>query len=202
MNGILQAIMSWLGRKDDGQVKGVQAQAPIPTSTPIPTPSPTPTLDQFTFDMGKNNYAYLKPQIDSFYQGYNNPPLSANIDDFIKAGEKYGVDPRILVAIGHNESSSGKNYPVDSNNPFGYVVEPNGDVVQGLKNAGFTSIPHAIDRLTYRFSRDKNRYPEFLENPNIDNLQRSYNATDGEREGYLKNLKSTIGKMRGDKLTY
>lgn len=130
---------------------------------------------------GQKDYSQYTQQILNMYKG-GGAPLQANVQDFVKAGNKYGVDPRILAVIGQIESSGGKKYPVQSNNPFGYIV--NGSV----NNAGFTSVPHAIDRLTYRFAKPGTsaNYNTFRTNPTFSNLQAAYNANPAERDRYIQ----------------
>jgi hypothetical protein len=169
---------------------------PSPTPTPIPGVTPVnppalafnggqPTTTPFKFaPFGQKDYSKYKPQIAKMYSELGSP-LGEQIDTFMTASNKYGVDPRILAFIGQIESSGGKNYPVDSNNPFGYLV--NGGGVQGLKNAGFTSVPHAIDALTGRFSRQPfEGYKKFAKEPTIENLQGAYNANPAEKQRYLE----------------
>lgn len=167
-----------------------------PTQSPgVPAASPISGAG-FRYQMGQNNYSSIRGQVESILAG---TPLEAFTQDFIKAGERYGVDPRVLVTIANNESSLGKQYPQDSHNPFGYIVdapdmagttglEKEGRIWQGLRNAGFTSMPHAIDALTGRFQRQPTEnYKKFYSEPTIENLQAAYNANPEEREVYLKN---------------
>jgi hypothetical protein len=159
----------------------VQAQTqPTPTNTPIPTPTP------FKFQMGEKDYSRFQPQIENYYKQQNSPALQYT-PDIIKSANQYGVDPRVLVSLMFSESSNMKNYPPQTNNPVGYLVGE-GTIPQRLGNAGFTSIPHMMDRITSRFGADRNSYPGFTEDPNISNLQKGYNATDSERQGYLDKI--------------
>lgn len=168
---------------------------PIATATPSPAKGKTATVqaktvpanvEQFKFSFGQPP-ANAEQQLKAFYSNLNNPPLAQFIPQMVAAGQKYGVDPRILAYIGQIESSGGQNYPTESYNPFGYLV--NGGGVQGLKNAGFTSIPHAIDALTHRFANQRfPGYVKFREDPTISNLQMAYNANPAERDkpgGYM-----------------
>lgn len=160
---------------------------------------------QFSYSMGQKDYKFTRPQIERLLKEKQSP-LLPYLDSFVTAGERYGVDPRVLVSIANNESSLGKRYPEDSYNPFGYVVKtdptetpaPEGvdrekQIWRYLKNAGFTSMDHAIDRLTNRFQRQPTEgYKKFYTEPTFDNLQRAYNANDAERENYLKMLNELV----------
>jgi len=147
-----------------------------------PTQSNNPQdVNNFRFQMGLNSYPNAKTQLIKMYQALGNPPLSKHVDDFVKYGEQYGVDPRVMAIIGQIESSGGTNYPTNTYNPFGYLGG-SGAVVNERLNAGFNSLPHAIEALTKRFSV---RYPSFRQNPSISNLQQVYNANPSERQRYL-----------------
>jgi hypothetical protein len=160
---------------------------------------------QFKYLMGQNNYSSLRPQVQKVLKG---TPLEMYGEEFISRGNQYGVDPRVLITIANNESSMGRRYPVESYNPFGYIVDPpdygdttglekEGRIWQGLKNAGFTSMPHAIDRLTGRFQRQPTEnYKKFYNEPTIENLQTAYNANPAERDTYLKNAYALSEKFR------
>ena len=89
----------------------------------------------------------------------------------------------------------------ESYNPFGYVVNPpkvakdatgaqkEKAIWQGLINAGFTSMPHSIDRLTGRFQRQPfEGYKTFYKDPTFSNLQYAYNANPKERKEQLENF--------------
>ena len=58
------------------------------------------------------------PRIDAYLEGY---PLEGHGEDFVRAGIKYGVDPRISVTISNTESTRGKAMLVGKNNPFGWL---------------------------------------------------------------------------------
>ena len=160
---------------------------PEPTATPTPTPTPVPK--QF-FKEDKPKFAFgelpsnAKEKLTQFYNRLGNPPLTGNIDDFLTAAKQYGIDYRILPLIGQIESSSGKNYPTESFNPFGYLGGK-GATAQEKLFSGFTSLPHTIDRMSKRFST---RYPKFKENPTFKELQTAYNANPAEQEKYLRQL--------------
>lgn len=177
-------------------VYGPQQPSPMPSASPMAfqqgpsaTPMPEGAAAQFRFQMGQNQYPQAAAQLQKMF-GQFNSPLAAQIPEFVKAGEKYGVDPRVLALIAQIESSGGKQYPQESYNPFGYLV--NGGGVQGLKNAGFTSLPQAIDALTGRFQRQPFQgYKTFYQDPSISNLQAAYNANPAEQSRYL-NLSQSI----------
>lgn len=163
-------------------------------STPVPTVQPIQESQQptsgFRYQMGQHDYSNIGSQVMKALKG---TPLESYANDFIQAGNKHGIDPRVLITIANNESSMGRKYPTDSFNPFGYLVNPTtghgvSDVYTGLRNAGFTSLPHAIDALTARFERQPTEnYKKFYQDPTISNLQTAYNANPAERDNYLKN---------------
>lgn len=177
-----------------------EAQRPVASATPAPISD-----QQFKYLMGQHDYSAVRSQVQNVLKG---TPLEPYSEHFIRSGEQYGVDPRVLITIANNESSLGRRYPTESYNPFGYVVNPpdmtgtTGPVKekliwQGLKNAGFTSLDHAIDRLTGRFQRQPTAgYQTFYNDPTIENLQAAYNANPAERDNYLKNAYALTEKFR------
>jgi hypothetical protein len=148
--------------------------------------------DTFKYTMGQDKYPDAQRQLEAMYKAKGNPPMAQYINQFVAMGEKYKVDPRILATIAQIESSGGRNYPQQSFNPFGYLGGDGPTVAERL-NAGFTSVPHAIEALTRRFST---RYPEFLKNPTPSQLQQSYNATPSERQRYLDNMSEILPLMQ------
>lgn len=77
----------------------------------------------------------------SEYFTLKNCPLLPYVSDFITAADKYNVDYRLLPAISIHESTCGKRFPADTNNPFGW------NSAKGPKGR-FASIPVAIDYIT------------------------------------------------------
>jgi hypothetical protein len=57
--------------------------------------------------------------LQNFLAGYGSP-LSSYSRDFIDAGDKYGVDYRVVVAIAGREQTFGVAWPGSSNNLWGY----------------------------------------------------------------------------------
>lgn len=180
-----------------------------PQQKPSPTPTPTGAIpqvapqinspqdggritDTFKYQMGLDKYPEAKRQLQAMYQAKGNPPMAQYVDQFVAMGEKYKVDPRILATIAQIESSGGRNYPPQSYNPFGYLGG-DGPTVADKLNAGFTSVPHAIEALTRRFS---SRYPEFIKNPTPAQLQQSYNATPSEKQRYLDLMTEILPYMQ------
>lgn len=159
------------------------------TNSPV---NPNNLVNTFKFIMGQNKYPDAKRQLETMYKAKGNPPMAQYTDQFVAMGEKYKVDPRILATIAQIESSGGRNYPQQSNNPFGYLGGTGGTVAERL-NAGFTSVPHAIEALTRRFST---RYPDFIKNPTPSQLQTSYNATPSERERYINLMTEILPYMQ------
>lgn len=217
LSGVFQPKTVSSFRKPGFENVGIQqAQAQQPTPQPTNPPiaqaqafGPQQQEQSFKYEMGKHDYSGLKPQVEKVLKG---TPLEQYANNFIEAGNKHGVDPRVLITIANNESSMGKAYPQDSYNPFGYsarsagnIKGPDGkdyiNVDQGLKNAGFTSLPMAIDRLTQRFSDHPYNptgegYSNFRQDPTISNLQYAYNAAPEERENYLKNAQALVQQFR------
>lgn len=182
---------------------------PTPSATPFASPQASPMASSspagFRYVMGKNDYSDIRGQVYGVLAG---TPLEGYAEAFIQAGERHGVDPRVLITIANNESSMGRRYPTDSYNPFGYIVNPpaygsttglekEGRIWQGLRNAGFNSMDHAIDRLTGRFQRQPTaNYQTFYADPTIENLQAAYNANPEERDQYIKNAYSLSERFK------
>lgn len=178
-------------------------------SAGIPAPTSQPPTNGFKYQMGLSDYSQFRPQVQQALQG---SPLAQYADNFIQAGNTHHVDPRVLLTVANNESSLGQNYPQDSYNPFGYNARAAGmiqgkdgkmyvNVDAGLKSAGFTSLPMAIDRLTQRFSDHPvnatgQAYANFRQNPTIENLQAAYNASDAEKENYIKNARAFTQRFK------
>lgn len=154
--------------------------------------NPNDLVNTFKFIMGQNKYPDAKRQLETMYKAKGNPPMAQYTDQFVAMGEKYKVDPRILATIAQIESSGGRNYPTQSNNPFGYLGGTGNTVAERL-NAGFTSVPHAIEALSRRFST---RYPDFIKNPTPSQLQTSYNATPSERQRYIDLMTEILPYMQ------
>lgn len=187
--GVISTITNAGGNiqnKVPAQINQVSPQAPIAA------PQTGRITDTFKYQMGQSKYPDAKRQLQAMYQAKGNPPMSQYVDQLVAMGEKYKVDPRILATIAQIESSGGRNYPPQTNNPFGYLGGM-GPTVADKLNAGFTSVPHAIEALSRRFST---RYPEFLKNPTPSQLQQSYNATPSERQRYLDNMSEILPYMQ------
>lgn len=65
-------------------------------------------------------------------------PLEPFADEVVKVGDKYGVDPKLLVAIAQQESNLCKVIPPDSHNCWGFGI-------YGDKVTRFASYPEALD---------------------------------------------------------
>lgn len=74
-------------------------------------------------------------RLDAYFQA-NNMPLAGYGLAFVQAADKYGIDWRLLPAIGVIESTGGKF--MANNNPFGWG---NGDIK-------FTNVLDAIDQIS------------------------------------------------------
>jgi hypothetical protein len=182
--------------KPSAAAQAQQQQRPTATASPEAFLASLSQVDpaaakEFSFMMGQQKYPQAQQQISRFYNKLGNPPLSKNSGDFIAAGEKYGVDPRVMVMVGQMESSGGKNYPPNTYNPFGYLGGK-GPTVNDKLDAGFTSVPHAIDRITRRFSKETPNYQNFKKQPTIPNLVKDYNANPAEEERYNKVLSDLL----------
>lgn len=210
IQSLIEAIQGKLAQYGGSSTYSWRRNPPQQTqSTPAPSASPQANLGTqmtksdsgFKFKMGLKDYSFVRPQLEKLFNAKKNPPVQKYLDEFIKAGEQYGIDPRVLVSISGVESSFGNRYPEQSYNPFGYLVMPQGlpqarngaekeqQIWQGLQGAGFTSMPHAIDRLTGRFQRQPTAgYQAFYQDPSLENLQKAYNANPAEAENYIKNL--------------
>ena len=64
--------------------------------------------------------ANLAPQIDAYLQKRGSPMAGQGMS-FLRAGRKYGVDPRLLVGIATIESGAGENMKLQYN-PFNWGV--------------------------------------------------------------------------------
>jgi len=62
----------------------------------------------------------LAPQIDNYLAGRGSP-MAGRGQSFVRAGRKYGVDPRLLVGIATIESGAGQHQRLQ-NNPFNWGV--------------------------------------------------------------------------------
>lgn len=110
------------------------ADTPVVAAVVIPvtvTP-PAPMMDSRHIALGN-------------YFSKHNCPLLPYVDDFIAAADKSGIDWRLLPAISIHESTCGKRYPRNTNNPFGWL-ERKGTV------AKFESLPAAIYFITERLA--------------------------------------------------
>lgn len=58
-------------------------------------------------------------KLENYLNRYGSP-LAAHADDFVNAGEAYGVDYRVLVAIAGKEQTFGAAWPGSSLNFWGY----------------------------------------------------------------------------------
>lgn len=60
------------------------------------------------------------------YLKHFNSPLLPYVDSFLMSSEKYGVDPKLIVAIAQQESNLGKSSPEDCYNAWGWGIHARG----------------------------------------------------------------------------
>lgn len=116
--------------------------------------------------------------LGTFFEKYN-CPLLPYVDDFIAAADKYSMDFRLLPSIALHESTCGKHYPLNTNNPFGWLNR-DGTVHK------FDSLPSAIDFITGQL---QNGSP--YANKNIKQKLATYCPTPGYAEqtvGYMNQI--------------
>ena len=65
-------------------------------------------------------------------------PLEPFANEVVTTGDRYGVDPNLLVAIAQQESNLCKVIPIDSHNCWGFGI-------YGDKVTRFSSYPEALD---------------------------------------------------------
>lgn len=73
----------------------------------------------------------------AFFKSFDGP-LEAYAETFVQVADKYGLDYRLLPSIACLESSCGKFYIPDSNNPFGWGI-------YGNKVTKFATMEDCID---------------------------------------------------------
>ncbi len=74
------------------------------------------------------------------YLRVHNSPLEPFSDEVVRVGDKYAVDPNLLIAIAQQESNLCKKIPLDSHNCWGFGI-------YGDKVTRFSSYPEALDRV-------------------------------------------------------
>lgn len=90
-------------------------------------------------------------------------PMAGLGSAFVRAGRKWGVDPRLLVAIAGHESEWGtKGYAVGTNNPFGWGASqgirfPTWEdsiytVARGLRKGYLDEGLRSIDRISGKYA--------------------------------------------------
>ncbi len=92
-------------------------------SQTIYRPAPPQNWSEMELAMQEANARKTKEaryaSLQTYLAGYGSP-LSAYAKDFIDAGDKYGVDYKVVVAIAGREQTFGVNWPGSSNNFWGY----------------------------------------------------------------------------------
>jgi len=103
--------------------------------------------------------------VKEFFEIYS-PKLVDYAGVFVYHAVEHGFDYRLLVAIMGVESSFGKNYPYNTNNPFGIS-----DGGRGLRH--FDSLADSIAYLAKILSQDK-AYKKFQQSGGIRDLAEAY----------------------------
>lgn len=74
------------------------------------------------------------------YLRTHNSSLEPFADEVVRTGDKYAVDPNLLIAIAQQESNLCKKIPLDSHNCWGFGI-------YGDKVTRFSSYPEALERV-------------------------------------------------------
>lgn len=102
--------------------------------------------------------------LDSYFDD-REMPLAGYGEEFIRAADEYGIDWRLLPAIGVRESSGGKQ--MCGNNPFGWG---------SCTLSNFESIEEAIDRVAWNLGGHNPNTTTYYSGDTYDKLW-SYNGT-------------------------
>lgn len=85
-----------------------------------PTPAPEWSSIEIAIQQAQARKAKARSASLQSYLSDHGSPLATYAQDFINAGDKYGVDYRIVVAISGREQTFGAAWPGSSNNFWGY----------------------------------------------------------------------------------
>lgn len=86
--------------------------------------------------------------VEKFLRKYHSP-MQGQGSFFVQMADKYGVDWRLVPAIGFQESNLGRVIPKDSYNAWGWAI-----FTGKSSGAAFDSWPHAIETVTRGIARD------------------------------------------------
>jgi hypothetical protein len=130
-------------------------------------------------------YAALAKTIGDFLSGKSSPlknlgPL------FVKYGNLYDLDPRLMVAIADAESTYGENMPSGSFNPFGLMQ--NGALIK------YPSWEAAINALGKSLTNPHHNY----DLSNTENLYNGTYCTSGDCAGGASHINTVLNALGGD----
>ena len=87
------------------------------------------------------------PEIVKSYLAKYNSPLLPYADYLVKASQREGIDPRLMVAIAQQESNLCKKIPKGTHNCWGWGIHSRGTL-------GFDNYKESIDAVTKGLSRN------------------------------------------------
>lgn len=87
------------------------------------------------------------PEIIKSYLSKYNSPLLPYADYLVKASQREGIDPRLMVAIAQQESNLCKKIPKGTHNCWGWGIHSRGTL-------GFDNYKESIDAVTKGLSRN------------------------------------------------
>jgi hypothetical protein len=82
-------------------------------------PAPSRQWSEISIVMQQVEARKKRENLQTYLDNYGSP-LAPYAGDFIDAGERYGVDHRVVVAIAGREQTFGVNWPGSSHNFWGY----------------------------------------------------------------------------------
>ena len=124
-------------------------------SEPLVSPIPTEVI----------NYDTRSDELKRFLEE-NHSPLAENASEFIRIGDDFGYDYRVLVAVSGVESGFGSDHLCGDFNPFGW----------GNPCWDFESFSEAIESVGGRLGRS-NTYKKFQETGRLEDLGYTYNPS-------------------------
>ncbi|MFT7557363.1 MAG: hypothetical protein ACI83D_000026 [Planctomycetota bacterium] len=131
-------------------------------------------------------------KIEKFFRGWEKVglyiPATEYADQFVRSGDKYGIDPLLVAAIAFNESGGFQKKFMCGNNGFGWNIPPG----SGCRDQ-FTSIDNAIDVVAYNLG-GHNPNTHFYKDKTVDQIINIYNPASIAPD-YFGNVKGTMAKM-------